>query len=81
MRSADLSAKSGAFYKLNLASRTEMVWDDTMEPTAADHGDVLYNIGKHPMIGRFMEARRDIHPGEVGTWQHLNPLTPKTNVV
>ena len=26
--------------------RTEMVWDDAMqEPTAADHGDVLYNIG------------------------------------
>ena len=103
--------------------RTEMVWDDTMqEPTAADHGDVLYNIGvnqtykcscfrlhfhklptsfvntitstnftftfmlqqnrgiianccvspvkfflagKSPMIGRYMEARRDIHPGEV----------------
>ena len=23
-----------------------MVWDDAMqEPTAADHGDVLYNIG------------------------------------
>merc|ERR1719348_2627352 len=46
--------------------RTEMVWDDAMqEPTAADHGDVLYNIGKSPIIGRYMEARRDIHPGEV----------------
>ena len=50
-----------------------MVWDDTMEPTAADHGDVLYNIGKHPMIGRFMEARRDIHPGEV---RHLATSQP-----
>lgn len=42
-----------------------MGWDDNQEPTAADHGDVLYNIGKSPVIGRFMEARRDIHPGEV----------------
>lgn len=42
-----------------------MDWNDNMEPTAADHGDVLYNIGKSPVIGRFMEARRDIHPGEV----------------
>ena len=29
------------------SSRTEMEWDDNQEPTAADHGDVLYNIGKH----------------------------------
>ena len=28
------------------SSRTEMEWDDNQEPTAADHGDVLYNIGK-----------------------------------
>ena len=27
-------------------SRTEMEWDDNQEPTAADHGDVLYDIGK-----------------------------------
>jgi hypothetical protein len=26
-------------------SRTEMEWDDNQEPTAADHGDVLYDIG------------------------------------
>ena len=60
---------------MSLTSRTEMVWDDKMEPTAADHGDVLYNIGKHPMIGRYMEARRDIHPGEVRLLEH-----PQTNV-
>ncbi len=35
------------------------------EPTAADHGDVLYDIGKSDTIGRYMVARRDIHPGEV----------------
>jgi len=65
------SSKFGSSSGNNLSAwygtdRTEMVWDDTMqEPTAADHGDVLYNIGKSPMIGRYMEARRDIHPGEV----------------
>ena len=42
-----------------------MNWDDNNEPTAADHGDVLYNIGKSDAIGRYMVARRDIMPGEV----------------
>lgn len=46
-------------------TRTDMEWDDNLEPTAADHGDVLYSIGKSPVIGRFMESSRDIHPGEV----------------
>ena len=27
-----------------------MVWDNNMEPTAADHGDVLYNIGDLPEL-------------------------------
>jgi len=61
--------------------RTEMVWDDTMEPTAADHGDVLYNIGKHPMIGRFMEARRDIHPGEVIFTDNPAVIGPDNNAL
>ena len=42
-----------------------MNWDENNEPTAADHGDVLYNIGKSETIGRYMVARRDIMPGEV----------------
>lgn len=35
------------------------------EPTAADHGDVLYTIGKSDTVGRYMVASRDIQPGEV----------------
>jgi len=46
-------------------SRTNMEWDDNQEPTAADHGDVLYDIGKSDTIGRYMVARRNILPGEV----------------
>ena len=26
---------------------TELAWDDNHEPTAADHGDVLYTIGEY----------------------------------
>ena len=29
-------------------SATQLEWDDNQEPTAADHGDVLYEIGKIP---------------------------------
>ena len=32
---------------------TELAWDDNHEPTAADHGDVLYTIGEYT---RFMSA-------------------------
>jgi len=39
--------------------------DDNQEPTAADHGDVLYDIGKSDTVGRYMVARRDINPAEV----------------
>ena len=36
----------GNICNFSVFPRTEMVWDDAMqEPTAADHGDVLYNIG------------------------------------
>ena len=47
------------------APRNDIDLDDKNEPTAADHGDVLYNIGKSDTIGRYMVARRNIHPGEV----------------
>jgi len=47
-------------------ARTQDIgWDDNNEPTAADHGDVLYNIGKSETIGRYMVARRDVLPEEV----------------
>ena len=39
--------------------------DEKNEPTAADHGDVLYHIGKSDRVGRYMVASRDIKPGEV----------------
>ena len=36
------------------------------EPSSADHGgDVLYDIGKSPEVGRYMLAKRDLEPGEV----------------
>ena len=35
------------------------------EPTSAEHGDVLYDIGKSEEVGRFMKAKRDLVPGEV----------------
>ena len=36
------------------------------EPSSADHGgDVLYDIGKSPEVGRYMLAKRDVKPGEV----------------
>lgn len=36
------------------------------EPTANDHSsNVLYEIKKSPVIGRYMVASRDIKPGEV----------------
>ena len=36
------------------------------EPTADDHStEVLYEIKKDPVIGRYMVASRDIQPGEV----------------
>ena len=35
------------------------------EPTADDHGNVLYEIRKDPVVGRYMVASRDIQPGEV----------------
>ncbi|XP_023348143.1 protein msta isoform X2 [Eurytemora carolleeae] len=44
---------------------TNLELDANLEPTAADHGDVLYNIGKSETVGRFMVAARDISPGEV----------------
>lgn len=45
---------------------TDMYFDANQEPTAADHGkDVLYTIGKSPVVGRYMVASRDIQPGEV----------------
>jgi len=47
------------------SARTDMEWDDNQEPTAADHGDVLYDIGKSDTVGRYMVARRNIKPGEV----------------
>ena len=40
-------------------------FDSNHEPTAADHGNVLYVIKKDPVIGRYMIAARDIKPGEV----------------
>ena len=39
-------------------------FDLTVEPTAADHGNVLYTIKKDPVVGRYMVAARDILPGE-----------------
>ena len=34
--------------------------------SARDHGpDVLYEIGKDPVVGRFMVAARDVEAGEV----------------
>lgn len=47
------------------APRNDIDLNEKDEPTAADHGDVLYDIGKSDTIGRYMVARRDIHPGEV----------------
>merc|ERR1711953_374672 len=35
------------------------------EPSSADHGDVLYDIGKSEEVGRYMVAKRDLEPGEV----------------
>ena len=35
------------------------------EPTADDHGNVLYEIRKDPVVGRYMVASRYIQPGEV----------------
>ena len=46
-------------------SGADLDYDENNEPTAADHGDVLYDIGKSDRVGRFMVARRDIKPGEV----------------
>ena len=40
-------------------------FDSNHEPTAADHGDVLYVIKKDPVVGRYMVAARDIKPSEV----------------
>ena len=34
--------------------------DEKNEPTAADHGDVLYHIGKSDRVGRYMVASSDI---------------------
>ena len=39
-------------------------FDSNQEPTAADHGDVLYVIKKDPVVGRYMVAARDIKPSE-----------------
>ena len=39
-------------------------FDSNHEPTADDHGNVLYVIKKDPVIGRYMIAARDIKPGE-----------------
>jgi len=47
------------------AAKPELAYDDNQEPTAADHGDVLYTIGKSDLVGRYMVAARDICPGEV----------------
>lgn len=34
-------------------------------PTSEEHSkDVLYTIKKHPIVGRYMVASRDIQPGE-----------------
>ena len=35
------------------SQRTDVNWDENNEPTAADHGDVLYNIGKSDTVGRY----------------------------
>jgi hypothetical protein len=36
------------------------------EPTAQDHSkDVLYDIGKSDVVGRYMVASKDIQPGEI----------------
>lgn len=35
------------------------------EPTSADHGDVLYDIGRSEEVGRFMRAKKNLEPGEV----------------
>jgi len=40
-------------------------FDIKHEPTASDHGNVLYSIKKDPVVGRYMVAARDIVPGEV----------------
>jgi len=42
-----------------------MVISDNREPTASDHGDVLYDIGKSDRVGRYMVARRTISPEEM----------------
>jgi hypothetical protein len=43
----------------------EVDFDTNHEPTASDHGNVLYTIKKDPVVGRYMVAARDIMPGEV----------------
>ena len=35
------------------SARTDMEWDDNQEPTAADHGDVLYDIGEIRIISNY----------------------------
>ena len=46
-------------------NKVDVAWDENNEPTAADHGDVLYTIGKSETIGRYMVAKRDVEPEEV----------------
>ena len=41
-----------------------MVWDDAMqEPTAADHGDVLYNIGINSSLYLILDLKKN----QIGT--------------
>ena len=49
------------------------------EPSSADHGDVLYDIGKSEEVGRYMLAKRDLEPGEVIFTDHPAVIGPDSN--
>ena len=51
---ASSSSSSSSWYSSN---HDEHEWSHNKEPTAADHGDVLYDIGKSDNVGRFMIAK------------------------
>ena len=49
----------GNICNISIVPRTEMVWDDAMqEPTAADHGDVLYNIGINSSLYLILDFKK-----------------------
>ena len=52
--SSSSSSSSSSWYSSN---HDEHEWSHNKEPTAADHGDVLYDIGKSDNVGRFMIAK------------------------